>query len=117
MAKITIADLEVFYSIGVTDEERAKPQRLLVTVEITYDATSAALSDRVEKTINYHEIARLLLNYGEDRSWKLLERLATNLVDLILAEYRPQAVMVEVKKFPIPQARHVAVTVTKAWPK
>ena len=31
MSKITIVDLEVFYRVGVTDEERAKPQRLLVT--------------------------------------------------------------------------------------
>ena len=110
MAKITIEDLEVSYSVGVTDEERAKPQRLLLTVEITYDATSAALSDRVEKSINYHEVARALLSYGQGRSWKLLERLAANLADLVLAEFSPQAVTVEVKKFAIPQARYVSVT-------
>jgi 7,8-dihydroneopterin aldolase/epimerase/oxygenase len=117
MAKITIADLEVFYSVGVTDEERAKPQRLLLTIDMVYDSTSAALSDRVEKTINYHEIAQVLLNYGQGRSWKLLERLASTLVDLILVEYRPQSVMIEIKKFPIPQARYVAVSVTKTRPK
>jgi 7,8-dihydroneopterin aldolase/epimerase/oxygenase len=117
MAKITIADLEVFYCVGVTDEERAQPQRLLLTVDMTYDATSAALSDRIEKAIDYNEVAQMLLNYGQRRSWKLLERLASNLVDLILAEYKPQAVMVEVKKFAIPQARHVSVSLAKAYGK
>ena len=52
MAKITIVDLEVFYSVGVTDEERANPQRLLLTIDMSLDFSSAALSDRIEKTIN-----------------------------------------------------------------
>jgi len=30
MSRISIVDLEVFYQIGVTEEERAKPQRLLL---------------------------------------------------------------------------------------
>jgi hypothetical protein len=29
MDKITISDLEVFYRVGVPEEERAEPQRLL----------------------------------------------------------------------------------------
>ena len=37
MSKISIVDLEVFYCVGVTDEERAKPQRLLLTVEMSLD--------------------------------------------------------------------------------
>jgi FolB domain-containing protein len=114
MSKITIADLEVSYSVGVTPEERAKPQRLLLTVDMSFDFSSAAVSDRVEKTINYHKVAQDLLKYGENRSWKLIEKLASNIADMILSEYGPQAVMVEVKKFAIPEARHVSVSLTKA---
>ena len=117
MSKITVADLEVYYCVGVTDEERAKPQRLLVTVDMSYDITSAAISDRIEKTINYNEVARDLLKFGEGRSWKLIEKLASNIADRILTQYRPNAVLVEVKKFPIPQARYVAVALTKTRPR
>src|SRR5215467_11583321 len=98
ISKITIADLEVFYCVGVTDEERAKPQRLLVTVDMSFDFSSAAVSDRIEKTINYYSVAQELLKFGNDRSWKLLERLTDNIADMILATYKPQAVLVEVKK-------------------
>ena len=94
----------MFYCVGLTDEERAKPQRLLLTVDMSLDFSSAALSDRIEKTINYQRLAEHLLTFGESRSWKLLEKLVTNIADMILAEYNPQAVMVEVKKFVIPQA-------------
>jgi dihydroneopterin aldolase len=114
MSKITIVDLEVFYCVGVTDEERAKPQRLLVTVDMSLDFSSASVSDRIEKTINYNVVAQELLKYGEGRSWKLIEKLAANIADMVLNEYRPQAVLVEIKKFPIPQARHVSVTLTEA---
>jgi len=60
MSRISIVDLEVFYQVGVTDEERAKPQRLLITVEMDLDFSTAALSDRLEKTINYFDVAQEL---------------------------------------------------------
>ena len=113
MSKITIVDLEVHYCVGVTDEERSKPQRLLVTVDMSVDFTSAALSDRVEKTINYHTVAQSLLKFGEGRSWKLLEKLVTNIAEKMMSEFHPQAVMVEVKKFTVPQARYVSVSLSK----
>ena len=74
MSKITIVDLEVMYCVGVTDEERAKPQRLLLTVDMTFDFSSAAVSDRIERTINYQTVANDLLKFGEGRSWRLIER-------------------------------------------
>lgn len=117
MSRISIVDLEVFYTVGVTDEERAQPQRLLVTVDIHYDFSSAALSDRVEKTINYFEVVQDLLKYGEGRSWKLMEKLVANMVDMLLARYKPQAVTVEVKKFVIPQARYISVNLTRTRPR
>ena len=110
MSKITIVDLEVFYCVGVTDEERAKPQRLLLTVDLSFDFTSAAVSDRIERTINYQTVADDLLKFGEGRSWKLVEKLVANVADRVLAEYKPQGVMVEAKKFSIPQARFVSVS-------
>jgi dihydroneopterin aldolase len=113
MSKITIADLEVFYCVGVTDAERAQPQRLLLTIDIDYDFSIASVSDRIERTVDYFEVSRMLLKYGEGRSWKLIEKLAANIADTILTDFRPQAVTVEVKKFAIPQARYVSVTWTK----
>ncbi len=110
MSRISIVDLEVHYCVGVNDEERAKPQRLLLTVEMNLDFGSAAISDRLEKTINYQALADDLLKFGENRNWKLLERVATNIADMILARYRPDSVWVELKKFVIPQARYVSVS-------
>jgi FolB domain-containing protein len=113
MSRITIVDLEVFYCVGVPDEERAKPQRLLLTVDMNYDFSAAAIGDRIEKTINYQRVAEKLFKFGDGRNWKLLEKLVTNLADMILNEFKPQSVFVEAKKFPIPQARYVSVSFSK----
>ena len=43
--------------------------------------------------------------------WKL--KTGRRGADMILTEFKPQSVTVEVKKFPISQARHVSVTLTK----
>lgn len=114
MSRISIVDLEVFYNVGVTEEERSKPQRLLVTVDMNLDFSTASVSDRIEKTINYQEVADELLKFGQNRSWKLLEKLVANVADFILAKFKPQTVLVEVKKFTIPKARYVAVSVTES---
>ncbi|MCX8090942.1 MAG: dihydroneopterin aldolase [Verrucomicrobiae bacterium] len=114
MSKITIADLEVFYCLGVPDEERAQPQRLLLTVEMEFDFGPAVLTDRVTKTIDYQAVAQFLLRFGEGRSWKLLEKLTTDLADAVVNEFHPDTVNVEVKKFALPQARYVSATVSRA---
>jgi dihydroneopterin aldolase len=116
MSFITIVDLEVFYRVGVSDEERAKPQRLLLTIDIKFDFSSAAVSGRVGRTIDYHEVTKHLIKLGESRNWKLIESVATDIAAKILAEFHPESVTVEVKKFSIPEARYVSVSLTKQRP-
>jgi FolB domain-containing protein len=113
MTRISIVDLEVWYCVGVPDEERARPQRLLLTVEMEADVAAAALSDRIEQTINYQEVADDLLAFGEGRSWRLLEKLVADLASHVLTRYQPRSVTVEARKFVIPQARFVSVSLTK----
>jgi dihydroneopterin aldolase len=113
MSRISIIDLEVFYRVGVPDVERAQPQRLLLTVEMESDFSKAAKTDSIADTIDYFAVSQLLLKFGEGKSWKLIEKLATDIADTILSEFKPQSVTVEVKKFVIPRARHISVVVTR----
>ena len=113
METIIISDLEVFYSIGVAPEERSDPQRLLISVEMSADFSRAAASDNIDHTINYFDVSQLLLHFGEQRSWKLIEKLASDLADVILKVFAPKSVIIEVKKFVIPQARFVSVRLSR----
>ena len=112
-SKVSIVDLEVAYHVGVPAAERARPQRLLLTVEMAFDFSAAARSDNIHDIIDYFAVSQRLLKFGEGRSWKLIEKLASDIANMILSEFKPQSVTVEVKKFPIPQAQHVSVKISK----
>jgi len=113
MSKISIVDLEVFFCLGVPEAERAAAQRLLLTVEMEFDFAAAADRDDLAGTIDYFAVCQRLLGFGRNRSWRLIETLATDVADALLTEFKPAAVSVEVKKFIIPEARHVSVSVAK----
>jgi 7,8-dihydroneopterin aldolase/epimerase/oxygenase len=113
MAKISIVDLEVFYRVGVPDEERAKPQRLLLTIEMKFDFAKAAKTDSIADTIDYFAVSQRLLKFGDGKSWKLIEKLAADICEMILSEFKPKKVSAEIKKFPISQAKHVSVSLKR----
>ena len=81
MDTITICDLEVFYCVGVPDEERAKPQRLLLTVEMEHDFRAAASEDELADTIDYHAVTQRLRAFGDGVHWHLIETLAVDAPD------------------------------------
>jgi dihydroneopterin aldolase len=109
VSKISIVDLEVFYHVGVPDEERARPQRLLLTLELEADFTAAARTDAIGDTVDYFAVTQRLSKFGNGRSWKLIEKLAADIGATITAEFKVSRLTIEVKKFIIPEARHVSV--------
>jgi dihydroneopterin aldolase len=78
-----------------------------------HDIRRAAAGDDLAHTINYYAVSQRLLKLGEGRSWKLLETLAEEIAGIVLREFGAAAVHVEVKKFIIPEAKHVAVAIRR----
>ena len=113
MDTILIRELEVWYSVGLSDEERRKPQRLLLNVELGRDFEAAAHRDDLRKTIDYGAVCQRLLGFGQNTSWRLLETLILDIVRVCREEFGASTVTVEVQKFIIPQARFVGVRVTR----
>jgi dihydroneopterin aldolase len=74
------------------------------------------VSGRIGRTIDYYEVSQRLLKLGETRNWRLIESVATDIAGKILSEFRPESVTIEVKKFSIPEARYVSVSLTKQRP-
>ena len=113
MDTITIRDLAVSFHVGVPEEERRDAQRLLLTVELQHDFTAAAAGDDLTKTIDYYAVTRRLNGFGEGREWKLIEKLATDIAAMLLAEFGARAATVEVKKFILPEARYISVRLAR----
>lgn len=114
MDMIAIRGLEVHFHVGVPDEERSRPQRLLVDVEMDVDFSAAAAGDDLGRTIDYYAVSRRILRLGEGRSWRLIESLAAEVAALAVAEFGAARATVEVRKFILPEARHVSVRTTRA---
>jgi len=106
---ITIKDLEVWFHVGVPDEERTKPQRLLITIEMTHDLGPSGASGNLTDTIDYFAVCQAVRALGQARSWKLIEALADDICMLVLDQFSPSVVRVAVKKFILPDTRWVSV--------
>jgi len=112
--KIVVKDLEVDARIGVTEAERAGPQRLLITVELECDLAPAGRTDREYSTTPYDVVAEMIRKTAAERPRKLVESLAADIAKAILYRRLAQAVMVEVKKFSVPRSRYVSVQIYRS---
>lgn len=110
---ITIEDLEVCFRVGVPDEERAEPQRLLISVRMGHDFSLAARTDDLNATIDYFAVTQRLKSLGEGREWRLLEKLVVEVAELVIHEFGAREAEATVKKFIIPETRWVAVSVCR----
>jgi dihydroneopterin aldolase len=111
--QIIINELEVFARVGVPEAERASPQKLLITLIMDHDFSKAALKDDLGATVDYYAVSIKVLEFAKERDWKLIETLAVDLAHLILRDFKPQRVSVQIKKFIVPQARFVAVQIER----
>lgn len=113
MDKIIVKDLEVDARVGVTEQERAQPQRLLISVELHRDLRDAGRTDNMSKTADYAMVADLIRLTATKKPHNLVEAVAEELAETILSQKLAQAVTVEVKKFSVPRTQHVAVQISR----
>src|SRR5690349_4792401 len=85
---------------GVRDDERAQAQEFRVDIRVEADLTSAAASDHLEDTIDYRQLRAAAKEVIEGPSRKLLESLAGEIADRILALPRVHSVLVRIAKRP-----------------
>lgn len=111
--RLSITDLELRTRIGVTEDERANDQRLLVTVEMETDAAKVALHDDVMAGIDYGVVAADLRELAQSER-KTIERFAEDAAAMILKKHRPPTVTITVKKFVIPGTADVRITITRS---
>lgn len=114
MDKIVIKDLEVDTQIGVTEEERSRTQRLLVTVELERDLAEAGRTDTESATTPYDVVADLIRKVVTERPRKLIEAVADEIAEAILSKRLAAQITVEVKKFSVPKSQYVAVQITRS---
>jgi dihydroneopterin aldolase len=110
---IHIEQLEIFARVGVTENERASPQRLTLAITVWPTESFEQLQDDITRTVNYSAICAAAREFVRDRRDKLIETVAAHLASHLLEVFPVQKVQIELRKFDLPDAKHVSVTVTR----
>jgi len=110
---INIEQLEVFARVGVTENERGFPQRLTLTISVWLDKSFDNLEDDIGQTANYSAICAAARDFTRDHPTKLVETLAAQLASHLLQIFPIRKVCVELRKFVLPDAKHVSVILTR----
>ena len=110
---IHIEQLELFARVGVTDTERASPQRLTVSMTIWPREQFDFLSDDLTRTIDYSAVCMAVREFAAARSDKLIETLAAALAEHLIQLFPIQQVRLELRKFVLADAKYAAARLTR----
>ena len=111
--QIQIQELELMAQVGVTEEERAQPQRITISLILEPRNGFAALKDELAGTVDYAAVCAELQRFVATRSRKLIETLADEMAGHILREFDVTKVELELRKFVLPETRYVAARVVR----
>ena len=109
--RIEIRGLRVLAHVGVPEAERAVAQPVELDIDLEVDLRDAAESDAVADTVDYGAIALVVADLVTTGRFALLERIAADTADAILAhDGRTRGVTVAVRKLRPPVPLDVAST-------
>ena len=83
-AVINIRDLRLRTYIGFNPEELSKRQDVVINASISYRAGQACESDDELNALNYKPITKKIISLVEQGQFRLLEKLASELLALIM---------------------------------
>lgn len=95
---IFIKDLVVSGKHGVHEHEKRTPQRFRITVELDLADGRAPTSDRLEDTLDWSRLRDDIVRIVEEDTYELVERLAREIADAILADERVIGTVVTIDK-------------------
>jgi len=110
---IFIDSLELTTHIGVPDAERETAQRLTVSLLLETMPNFSKIGDDLAETVDYFQVCECVKALAKARPRHLIETLAVEIAELLLAKFSLCAVEVELRKFILPDTRFVAVKIRR----
>ncbi len=95
---IRIKNLRLRSIIGIFDWERVHKQDLILNIQMKFDGSKAASSDKIEDTVDYKKINKNIISEVENSQFFLLEKLAQRVLEIILENPRVLYAKVEIDK-------------------
>ncbi len=114
MDSVYLRDIELQARIGVYAWEQQIDQKLIMNLTLSCDCAAAARTDDLSLGVDYGAVLQRVQAHVAQARVKLLETLAEQIAQLILAEFPVQAVKVDVAKvFIFPQVARTGVVIER----
>lgn len=111
---LTIHRLRLWTHLGVPEEERAHPQMVETSLRWKVESASeAAAQDDLALTINYYEVAQRAKAIAAARPRQLLETLAEDLAEGLLADFPFSRIEITLRKFILPDTESVELVIER----
>lgn len=98
MDDLTINELRPRTQIGFSPHELGKRQELVITIHLKKSIKGAGETDLVSDTVNYKSITKDVLNQVENKTYNLIEAVATDVARICVVRYEVPQVKVKVEK-------------------
>ncbi len=111
---IEIEDLKVDAIIGVFDEERLKPQTILISIKCQLDLDHNQDLDNIENVTSYSDIKKEIVTFVSASQYKTLEKLITELKKQLDNQFPIKIEKLEINKIEIAKkynAKKVSVSI------
>ena len=95
---VSVRNLEFQGRHGWSAAERKTSRRFQVDVEMSVALDRALTSDRLEDTVDYYEVCKLVVEIGEGGPYRLLEATAGKMLRTLKARWPDAKITVELRK-------------------
>lgn len=102
MDRIRIINMTFYGHHGVDESERNLGGRFAIDVELGLDLYAAGASDDLSQTVDYKAVYDTVREVHDSRRYHLLEALAHDAAETILANFEVEEVTVRVRKASVP---------------
>jgi len=114
MDTIFINELRLNMLVGIYDWERVTPQTMQFDLEIGVPSQRAGQSGRIEDTIDYAKVVKRIEESVRASHVGLLEKLAEQIAQLVMQEFRAPWVKVSVTKLaPLKNVKRLGITIER----
>ena len=119
--QIKVEGLEIFANHGVFPEENVLGQKFIVFATLYTDTRKAGKTDELTASIHYGEVSAFITEFIKSHTYKLLERVAEELVEDMLQKFDGlEKVTLEIQKPWAPiglPLENVSVEISRGWHK
>ncbi len=99
---IRMVNMTFYGHHGVADSERELGGKFSLDIELFCDVREAGRNDDLSKTVDYKAVYEVAREVEESRSYMLLEALAHDVAEAILARFEVDAVTIRARKQSVP---------------